>query len=249
MESRGRCDPESQSTFATARGRPRVLSTNLAAWVRVQRGSFSRPGRTAPNTLVCAMCLALALVGTRPVAAQMSADAGGTFAVACARGETRCVDTGPALGFHAGLRFADRITLRARYAAIMFDDVRDEFGSVMVTRRDRTRRLWLGELLYDFRSAHPLRPMVGISIGARRDRATVTCEPIACADIIPGQGPSVYTGRVPSHLNVGVLGGVGLRASDRLRFEGLVGVHNLPGEEGGTIEAALTAGVTLWRAR
>ena len=184
-----------------------------------------------------------------PASAQVAIDAGAHVGEGCVRGETKCTDTVRFLGPYAGVWFGDRVAVRARYLELRLDNLRDAIGDVILRREDRRRRLMLGEVSYHFLPKSPVRPFVGASIGRRWDQLTYSCEPVSCAEAGPG-GPSPFTGVMrAAHVSVGMIGGLSFQPIERLTVQGLLGIHDFPGEEGGTIEGAVLVGVSLWRSQ
>jgi hypothetical protein len=145
---------------------------------------------------------------------------------------------------------ADRVVIRARGFSFKIADRTIESQGVAINRSDISRRMLLGEFLYRFRPDPRVRPLIGVSIGARTDRSSVSCMPGPCATAFGASSASQFPdGSAKTHSSWGIVGGFGFELTDVVGLEASVGLHDLLREEGRTAEAAVYATLRLWKSK
>jgi len=199
---------------------------------------------------VRAACLALCLtMSAAPAIAQITVDVGGHGGAACLNGRPNC--TGGFLGPFAGVQWRDRVAVRVRYFSVDIGDWTNTFTGITIRRTDRSGRLVVGEILYEFVPEQKVRPFLGLSVGQRVFRLLTTCEPITCeeASAWPG-GPGVAGGATRyAKRTVGVVAGFTFRPVKQVAIQWLVGFHDPLSEHNETVETALLVGWSIWRSR
>ena len=140
----------------------------------------------------------------------------------------------PLVGIHVGVWFDDRVELRARVVRATMPDYDSVYwdGVMTINTQDRSRTLFLGEVIYAFRPTARVRPLLGLSTGLRRDASTVTCSPGECPLTL---GPPTTT-----HPTLGFIAGFIGRVTERLAVEVSVGFHDPPGEGAATSAATVS---------
>jgi hypothetical protein len=146
---------------------------------------------------------------------------------------------GPVAGVTLGA-----VIFRVRWFQIGVDDRTIIVNEVAKHRSDRDRRLTFVEGIYQFRRASAVRPLVGLSIGSRRDRMTLSCEPAPCPSGSGPVGASTFT-----HGTTGLILGMAFQPLSRVRIDAVLEAHTFPSEEGQTTEGAVIVNVAVWRRR
>lgn len=198
---------------------------------------FDFAGATLLGAMLCATA----------ASAQVVAEVGGQVGVACQRGRESCA--GAFVGPTIGMQWNDRLEVRIRYFRFTIADRTIAADNQLFHETSVNRRMILGEIVYNFGSHQRFQPLLGLSVGQRRDMADVSCSPQSCAE---GQVPGAsrfYDGSPVDHVSVGVVAGFSYRPADRLRIQGLVGLHDFPRDDGQTVEGLLLIAVGLWKSR
>jgi hypothetical protein len=110
--------------------------------------------------------------------------------------------------------------------------------------------MWLGEFIYRFRPDMRVRPLIGISLGARTDSSSVACMPGPCATTFGAGSASQFPdGSSKTHGSWGIVGGFGFELTDVVGVEASVGLHDWLRDDGRTAEAAVYATLRLWKSK
>ena len=202
------------------------------------------PGRSSVWRGALLAAVLVLLSAARSAHAQVAVEAGGYVGGGCIAAESQHCETnsGAIFGAYGGVRFQDRIAVQARYLSLSLADRVDDFGPFVERRYDHGVSLLVGELAYYFQKGHEVRPFLGASFGLRSERLTTRCEPVSCAETWIG----TFSGRTRQS-DGGVIGGLSYEPLNRLRVQGLIGLHTAAG--GGTIEGGVLVGIRLWRSR
>ena len=186
------------------------------------------------------------VLGASAAFAQTAVEVGGQLGVACQQGREKCAGT--FVGPTAGVQLKDRLDLRFRFFSFTIGDRTIATNDVLIHETSVNRRMILGEVVYNFMPRQRVRPFLGLSVGQRRDKSTVNCSPRPCAEVAAILGPSQFHDGSPvAHCSVGVIAGLNYRVANRVRIQGLVGLHDFPREEGRTIEGSFGVVLRLWK--
>ncbi len=170
--------------------------------------------------------------GARLAYAQRYVELGANIGHACLMGEASCAHEVATRGWQAGLWLTDMTAIRFRHLDAPRPERTDVSQGYAVSWSNWGRSLWLVETTWHFGAPGPARPFVGVSAGARVDRLTVTCQPVACHEL---QRPIVVAaGGRTSHFSLGAVGGISIHPMRRLVMTLQVGSHDFPGEHIGT---------------
>jgi len=197
----------------------------------------------------CVVVVAFLTVPAAPAMAQIAVDVGGHGGAACLNGRPNC--TGGFLGPFAGVEWRDRVALRIRYFSVDIGDWIHTIAGITIRRTDRSGRLVVGEVLYEFVPERKMRPFLGLSVGQRVFRQLTSCEPITCEEAYAQAGGPRPIGGVhrQTRRTVGVLAGFTYRPVSQLAVQWLVGFHDPLSEHNETAETALLVGWSIWRSR
>jgi hypothetical protein len=166
---------------------------------------------------------------------------------------------------HASVWLDDRLEIGFRFATLPLND------SSYVTPRDdrfnaasdpavrqlpqiqtfidsRSRQLLGGDVIYHFARGRLVRPHLGVGLGSRIERSTLTCQPSGCEQLMPILGSPV--GRHASRSgNLAIVAGLSGRIRKGVLLRGGVRLHNFAGEEASTAELFIAAGYRLFDRR
>jgi hypothetical protein len=197
--------------------------------------------------IVAVSCLAVLSI-SRSAFAQTTIGAGVLVGQGCQQGRDHCA--GAIIGPVVSVSLSDRLVVRARGFSFEVPDRTIVNHGVSINESDITRRMVLGDVVYRFRSNRRVRPVLGLSIGARTDSAAVDCVPGPCAAAFgAGAASQVTEGSPTTHASWGLIGGVGLDVTDVVGLEASVGCHDVLRDQGRTVEAALYAIVRIWKSK
>lgn len=192
-------------------------------------------------------CLSLLLM-SRPASAQTAVSAGALIGQGCQQGRDDCA--GSIIGPVVSLDLGDRFVVRARGFSFKISGRTIVSQGVSINESDIKRRMLLGEFIYRFRSDKRARPLLGISMGARTDSASVNCVPGPCSTASGiGSASQFLDGSPRTHASWGLIGGFGVELTEILGLEASIGLHDLLREEGRTAEAAVYATFRLWKSK
>lgn len=180
----------------------------------------------------CVFLWLLLAACNRPAFAQNSVGVGLQVGRACQQGRDDCA--GKFFAPMLSLDLSERLVMRIRRFSFEIPDRTLVNQGVSMTRSNIQRKMTIGEFILRFRSRRIARPIIGVSLGSRRDSATVSCTPGPCgtsAEFIRG-GPWTTS-------SVGVLAGVHFRLRTFLDLETSIGLHDLLTEHAGTTEAGI----------
>jgi hypothetical protein len=173
-------------------------------------------------------------------------------------------EPGPMWATHGSVWLADRVEIGIRLGTLLLPDsgyaiARDDRFNVVddpairqlpridVTVRDRRRRILSGDTIYHFGRGTMVRGLLGLGLGAARDRYVQACAPPGCERLMPTLSSPV--GRNSTRLpNVTIIAGVSGRIGARLQVRGGIRLHNLAGENLSTSEFFTAAGYRFGRA-
>jgi hypothetical protein len=183
----------------------------------------------------------------RPALAQTAISAGVFVGTGCQNGRD-C--SGRIVGQVVAVDLSDRFTVRARGFALNIADRTVVTEGVSIYQSDIARRMLLGEFVVHLRHQQRVRPLFGVSVGARRDSTTIVCVPGPCSSAFgAGASSQVTDGSPRTHASVGVIAGMGFALNDYLSLEASVGMHDPFREDGRTTAAAVFATWRLWKSR
>ena len=168
-------------------------------------------------------------------------------------------EAGAMWALHGSLWVSPRWQISLRLATLPLPDTShstlrdDRFNAVVdptlrslpridITSRERSREVAGVEGLYHFAGARRFGAVLGIGVGAVRNRSTLSCEPDGCEQVMRALGER--PGRItPRGSNLTLIAGLSGPAWARLQLAGGVRLHNLAGEGISTAEMYVTTAI------
>jgi len=192
-------------------------------------------------------CL-LAASLSRPAFAQSAVGAGLQAGIGCQQGRDDCA--GRFFAPLLSVDLSDRFVARIRGFVFKISDRTVVTQGVSINESNITRRMVLGEFIARFRAGRSARPIIGVSLGSRRNSATITCTPGPCTSAFGAGAGSQYIDWSPKTTSsVGILAGFQFGLTESLNLETSVGLHDPFRENGGTAEAGVLLTLRLWKSR
>lgn len=192
-------------------------------------------------------CLLTAAL-SRPAFAQSAVGAGLQAGVGCQQGRDDCA--GGFLAPVLSVDLSDRFVVRIRGFAFTVSDRTVVNQGVSINESEIKRRMVLGDFIARLRAGSRARPMIGVSLGSRRNSAAITCTPGPCSSVF-GAARSSYPpdGTQKATSSVGILAGFQFSLTELLDLETSVSLHDPWQENGGTAEAGVLLTLRLWKSR
>jgi hypothetical protein len=161
-------------------------------------------------------------------------------------------ETSRTLSGYGSAWLSENLELQGRVVRLNRSDLTIDFrlapprGSldlVRVALTERTRSLWLGQILYHF-SRSKVRPFVGFGAGLIRDRETAACLPEGCENVPKNLRGGLDLGSLTATpgewaTSIGVRG----LLRERAAFRAAITFHNFGGEHLATTDVSVGIGL------
>lgn len=194
-----------------------------------------------------ALLFLLAAAFSRPAFAQPVVRAGLQMGTGCQQGRDHCA--GRIFAPVISVDLSDRFRVRARGFVFEIPDRTVVTQGVSIEETNIKRRMLLGDFIVRFGSGGA-RPIIGISLGSRRDSASITCTPGPCSSAFAAGSSSQYIdGHPTTHASFGILAGIQFSLTELIDLETSLGLHDPFREEGRTAEAGVLLTLRLWKSQ